>query len=124
MRLLLLAAALSACAGEPSEFSLARVQADVFDPSCAFSSCHGSADGEGALDLREGKAYASLVDVPSIASAGSILVVPGDPDASYLVAKCTPDAAIVDGRMPSDTEGLDADRLALLRSWIAEGAPE
>lgn len=123
MRSLLLLPLLAACADETSDATLARVQAEIFEPSCAFSSCHGAASGAGGLDLREGQAHAALVNVPSSASAGSTLVVPGDPDASYLVSKCTPDAEIVDARMPDGAEGLDDERLTLLRDWIAAGAP-
>lgn len=107
---------------EPEGATLARVQAEVFDASCAFSTCHGAASPAGGLDLRPENAHAALVNVP--ASTGDVLVVPGDPDASYLVAKVTPGAEIEGEPMPVGQDGLDDERLELLRGWIADGAPE
>ena len=48
-------------------------------------------------------------------------VVPGDPDASYLVEQVTPDA---DGFafMPQKGDPLHPDEVELIRRWIAEGA--
>lgn len=102
--------------------TLARVQEEVFDASCAFSTCHGASSPAGGLDLRPGSAHASLVDAP--ASTGDTLVVPGDPDASYLAVKCTPGSMVEGDPMPVGQDGLDADRLALLRGWIEAGAEE
>jgi hypothetical protein len=112
--------------GGDGEATLSRVQSEVFTPSCAFSSCHGSSGGGAAdLDLSEGAAWAEVVGVASSEAPDETLVVPGDASASYLVRKCTPGASgIVGDPMPDGGEGLDAERLALLVTWIDAGAGE
>lgn len=103
--------------------TLTRVQSEVFNASCAFSSCHGGSMGAGDLDLTEGAAHAALVGVESAAAPGQILVVAGDAAGSYLVQKCAAQAGIVGEPMPDgDADGLDAERLALLEAWIDAGA--
>ncbi len=124
---------LFACGVDPASDSsadgpamLSRVQSEIFTPSCAFSSCHGSSGGGAAdLDLTEGAAWAEVVGVASSDAPDQTLVVPGDASASYLVQKCTPGAAgIVGDPMPDGGEGLEAERLALLTAWIDAGALE
>jgi hypothetical protein len=124
---------LLACAGPDGgdtgtalEPTLANVQAEVFTPSCAFSSCHGG-DGGGAsdLDLSDGTAHAEIVGVEAVDAPGEILVVAGDSASSYLVKKCAAQAGIVGEPMPDgDADGLDAERLALLKAWIDAGAQD
>ena len=89
--------------------------------SCAFSSCHG---GNEFPDLTEGNAWASIVNVESRGQPGSILVVPGDADASYLVAKCEGAPGIEGEPMPKGYDAWEAERIAQLRAWIGAGALE
>ncbi len=49
-------------------------------------------------------------------------VNPGNPDQSYIVQKIQGTAA-VGGRMPLGQAALPQDRIDLIRSWIAAGAP-
>jgi hypothetical protein len=63
------------------------------------------------------------VDVPAEDQAGAVRVVPGDPDGSYLVQKLAAAEGIAGDPMPPP-EGLDAERLALVRAWIAAGAAQ
>ena len=65
--------------------------------------------------------YARLVDVASTAKDGAVLVVPGDPEGSYLVQKLEGAAGIEGDKMPQNGE-LEADRLQLIEDWIAAGA--
>lgn len=105
--------------------TFADIQEQVFTPSCAFSSCHGSSAPAAQLDLSDGAAWAEIVGVESTDNPGQTLVVAGDPDASYLVTKCTEGAADIVGEpMPQGSSGLDAERLALLRDWITDGAQD
>lgn len=105
--------------------TLADIQEQVFTPSCAFSSCHGTSSPAAQLDLTDGAAWAEIVGVESVDNPGQTLVVAGDPDASYLVAKCTEGAADLVGEpMPQGSSGLDGERLDLLRAWIADGAQD
>ncbi len=108
----------------PAEVTLTQVQADVFTASCAFSTCHSAVGGGAAdLDLSDGSAHAELVGVESTDNPGQILVVAGDSAASYLVKKCSAEAGIAGEPMPDgDPDGLDDERLALLRAWIDAGA--
>jgi hypothetical protein len=120
----------SACGGDPlpGDVSdagmpvLADVQARVFTPSCAFSTCHSGSAPAAGLDL-DSASRDAMVDVPSPVHGVSILVVPGDPDASYLYQKLAEDPPAVGDRMPIGSP-LDPTRLALVRAWIAAGAIE
>ncbi len=128
MRYVLLGLALCGCAVGDSdtevelEPTFTNVHSTVLQPSCAFSSCHGSADA-GDLTLTDAAAsYTALVDAPSSADPERILVVPGDPDASYLLQKLEAAADLVGEPMPPPAGGLDAAKVALVRDWIAAGA--
>lgn len=109
--------------------TLARVQAEVFDVGCSAKSCHSSTAKAGDLVLEAGKSHAELVGVAAVqakaAAEGALRVAAGDPDASFLLTKCTaPLAAEYGDVMPwGNSDGLDADKLALLRAWIEAGAP-
>lgn len=130
--ILSLGAALSACGddGGGGDVRLADVQAEVFDVGCTVQSCHSSTTRAGDLVLEAGKSRAELVDVPAVqaraAAEGMRRVVPGDPEASFLLLKCTaPLAADYGEVMPwGNADGLGAEELELLRGWIAAGAPE
>lgn len=121
----LLLVGLVACADKggdtaPSlEPTFTNVQGEVLVASCAFSTCHGS--GTGGLTLEDGMDPSSLVGVESVGSPGAILVVAGDPDASYLVQKLEGASGIVGDAMPPGG-ALEADRLQLVRDWIEAGA--
>ncbi|MEZ4234618.1 MAG: hypothetical protein R3F59_00315 [Myxococcota bacterium] len=102
--------------------TLARVQAEVFAPSCAFSTCH-AAPGASGLVLEDGRTYDAVVDVDSADNPGHVLVVPGDSAGSYLAAKLRGDADILGEPMPVGAP-LDDARLQLVLDWIDAGAPE
>jgi hypothetical protein len=111
--------------GPPATFAV--LQRTIFNTGCATLSCHGTARA-GALDLRPESAYASLVGVladnPVARAAGTLRVVPGDPERSFLVAKLR--GTLVDGegtRMPQVGPPLPAAKIDLVRRWIAAGAP-
>lgn len=87
---------------------------EILDASCG--SCHNASLAQGGLDLQSDP-RAALVDVPS--SAGDIYVVPGDPDASYLIERLESDTA----PMPP-TGGLPAESIDIIRQWIADGASD
>lgn len=100
----------------------AGVQA-VFSRSCGGSGCHlNEMTPGGLLDLSEGKALASLVDVPSGQSSMK-RVVPGNPDASYIMCKISPDCANRKlERMPKGGLALNPADIEVVRAWIASGA--
>ena len=71
--------------------------------------CHGGAGGL-LLDTYEG-----LID----GGDSGALVVPGDPDASLLIGRL--DGSVGD-QMPLMAPALSANEIAVIRTWIAEGA--
>ena len=95
------------------------LESDIFLPSCGFSSCHGA--GTGDLTIASGQTYDALVGVASSSEPDQTLVVPGDADASYLMAKLEGRAAVGDA-MPSGGGGLDEETLDRIRAWIEAGA--
>lgn len=108
----------------PPAPTFTRVRAEVLLPSCALSSCHGKARGApGGLRLGNapGPDHAELVDVPATLAEGEVLVIPGDPDRSYLVRKIEDAADIVGQSMPPGVT-LSAEHKQLVRDWIAAGA--
>lgn len=102
--------------------TLTTVQAEVFDKSCAFSTCHGDGGGSGHLSLTPGVSLANLVGVAADGDPTRTRVIPGDPDGSYLVMKLEEAEGIVGDAMPSVP--LDEARIELVREWIAEGAQD
>lgn len=115
---LLLAAA---CGGEtPATFS--EVQSAVFTPSCAFSSCHSGTNPQAGLDLTA-SSYSRIVGVAAMGESDETLVVAGDPEASYLLKKLEARDIQVGDTMPPGGQTLSEERIALVRSWIAAGAP-
>jgi hypothetical protein len=74
------------------------------------------------LNLVQGRSHAALVGQPSRGKAGAVLVVPGDPDNSYLIKKLDGTADIAGGRMPRTGPHLTAGQLRIIRRWIELGA--
>lgn len=118
---------LAACGGPDStgdtglEPTFANVQAEVFTPSCAFSTCHAS-PGASGLVLEDGEAWASVVDVESADNPGAVLVIPGDSEGSYLMAKLRGDLGIVGVSMPQNGS-IDPAMVEIVAAWIDAGAP-
>lgn len=91
--------------------------------SCGGSGCHIGEDAPAAgLDLSSGRARVALRGRSS-ERAGRMIVVPGDPDGSYLLCKLEAACAAREGttRMPLGS-ALTPDELAIVREWIASGA--
>jgi hypothetical protein len=116
VRLLVLAPLVAAC-GPPG--TLSKVEADVFVKSCAQTSCHKGGSGAGELNL-EGRTFSRLVNGKTTVP-GEVMVVPGKPEASLLMKRLKGTAPY--SVMPA-AEQLDAERLELVRSWIAAGAKD
>jgi hypothetical protein len=134
-------AMLAACSSEPSAPLDASVPKDggpptwegmqlLFGQRCTFSSCH-SARAAGGLVLLPESAYANLL-APSTQVPAMLRVRPGDPDASYLLRKidgtmsalaacATP--TVCGTSMPQSDEIMSASVRAVVRAWIADGAP-
>ncbi|MBR57504.1 MAG: hypothetical protein CMH54_05520 [Myxococcales bacterium] len=111
------------CEVEPTFTSL---QTSYFKTSCAFGSCHGGDNPEAGLDLSENGSYGDLINVEAVLAPGRILVIPNDPDNSYLYEKVTANPPAVGALMPIGTaEPVDPEcRIKMLRQWIEDGAQD
>jgi hypothetical protein len=104
----------------------------VFAQSCDGSGCHSSQfPGGGLASLDDYDAgYAGLIneDATCFNTSFATRVVPGDPDASYLVekleAKLENRAADGCSSMPLTGDALTAEQIAGIRAWITSGAPK
>lgn len=113
--------------------SFARIQREIFDPSCA--ACHAAGSGtarQSRLVLSADSSYQQLVGVPSlqqIAKADNVTrVKPFRADSSLLYHKL----AWIPGHHSRDygnlmpmgtTQGVTAGQLEYVRRWIEAGAP-
>ncbi|MFC1485471.1 c-type cytochrome domain-containing protein [Candidatus Latescibacterota bacterium] len=86
--------------------------------SCA--TCHLGGQISGGLDLSK---YENIVNRPSTKRSDLMLILPGDPDNSYLFIKVTGAPGIMGQKMPLGGS-LSTGQLNLLRDWILAGASE
>jgi len=104
----------------PLTASFASIQDNVFTPVC--TGCHAGAAAPVGLRLDAASSYALLVGVASGEVSSLQRVAPGRPDDSYLIQKLEGRAA-VGSRMPLGGPFLDDATIAVIRQWIAAGAP-
>ena len=116
----------SGAAGAPG--TLSDVQA-IFDDRCVL--CHDATKvglpSYPQLSLTAGNARASLVNKQGLEVCGGTLVVPGNPDQSYLVHKLSDATPCEGSRMPRPYEigtvpPLTEAQMTTIRSWISAGA--
>jgi len=134
---LALAALLSAC-GAPAvgppipgggqaalEPTITSISQNIFTPRCLGSACHSEGGGS-RLDLTEGRAWASLVNVPAEQPTLPLMeVAPLDPTNSYLMLKLLGTQASAGGccqAMPPEGP-LEPEELQVISDWIFSGAP-
>jgi mono/diheme cytochrome c family protein len=95
---------------------------EIFEEWC--TSCHSGggnpASDPAGVDLAV--PLSSLVGIPSIAN-GKPLVVPGDPDASYLLLKMKGGEGMEGELMPLGDDPLKAEQLQVIADWIATLPP-
>lgn len=117
--------------------TVARAEIDeIFRLSCSFSSCHGEKPGKGDLYLplpAAGDWHPNVVNVPSKIHKTMKLVVPFDPQNSFLVHKLTDGSCAlakdcVSGtcgdRMPQGSDPLPPAQRDAIVEWIRAGAPQ
>jgi len=75
------------------------------------------------MALDHDSAYDAIVNVASPRKTGALRIVPGNPDASYLVQKVEGASGIVGVRMPQGGPYLSDGQIMILRRWIQLGAP-
>jgi hypothetical protein len=104
----------------------------ILAESCGTLGCHDATPlAQAGLDLVSPGVEARVVGVNVVAPmcANRILVIAGDPDASYLLDKVLPAGGICGTPMPVGSN-LDADEIEVLRQWIidlgepGDGAPD
>ena len=113
------------------EPNFASIQRDIFETAdsagrVACVGCHTSTgrNPSGGLNLNHDVAYEQLINLASRGKPSAVRVVPGNPDASYLVQKLEGAADIAGRRMPfSGAPFLTDGQILILRRWIAIGAP-
>jgi hypothetical protein len=108
------------------------VFAQVLEPRCTFSSCHSAPTVAAKLDLSRERACNALVEAASCLFPQRKLVVPSDPDDSFLMHKLTgtglsdaPTGNCSTGSnvpMPLGGKAIPKHEIDLVRSWIAAGA--
>ncbi|MBI1321440.1 MAG: DUF1553 domain-containing protein [Candidatus Hydrogenedens sp.] len=101
-------------AQEPVHY--ARDVARILSNNCF--TCHGPDEKERKAGLRLDRFEGATAP----ARSGAAAIVPGDPDGSPLIARIL--SHDLDERMPPESKGgaLPPESIALLRSWIAQGA--
>ena len=104
----------------PIPTRLAAIEAEIFAPSCTFSSCHGATSPEQGMSLTS-PAWSAIVGVSSTEVPEVVRVAPGDPERSYLWLKVSNASPLVGVRMPPD-QPLPSSALDAIRGWIAAGA--
>jgi hypothetical protein len=95
--------------------STTLVRETVFKVQCR---CHWGLNSPADLDLALENLEPRLVRRRSVDCENQMLVVPGDPDSSYLFRKLIDPAPRCGTEMPPGTR-LSEDDLQLVRSWIA-----
>ena len=110
--------------------TFASIQRDIFEAADSSgrkncTACHSSIGRtpSGGMSLDHDVAYDSIVNGMSSRKPGSIRIVPGDPDGSYLVHKVEGASDIVGVRMPQGGPYLSPGQITILRRWIEIGAP-
>ena len=110
--------------------TFSSIQREIFETNdasgrAACTGCHTDVgrNPSGGLNLRHETAYANLVGVAGRGKAGTVRVIPGDAENSYLVHKLEGTSDIVGERMPR-TGGpyLTAGQMAIIKRWIETGA--
>ena len=84
----------------------------IFNQNC--TSCHGG------VRQKSGVSFIFREEALGRGKSGRSTIVPGDPDASELMARVTSNDPEV--RMPYHAPPLQPDQIRLLRQWIKEGA--
>jgi hypothetical protein len=135
---ILVSAALGACDESLSDLAgptpnlqptFTSIQREIFESTdqagrTACVTCHTGANPFTTLNLREGVSYNGLVNAPSRQKPGATIVIPGDPENSYLVHKLEGRSGIVGERMPRNQGPfLTSGQMLIIRRWIELGAP-
>ena len=109
----------------PATFS--TIQSDVILLGCAVSGCHDNRANPAAnLSLVNAEtSYNQMVNQPSTQLPGMKMVLPGDPDNSYLVHKLRGTHLSIGGtgqNMPQYAAALPQGQIDRIVQWVLDGA--
>lgn len=128
--LLAATAVITGCAARPVglEPTTESVVTNILAPSCGTSGCHSQPEPQQGLDLSSGEAImrTAVSRPPTVGSAPRLypaIIVPGDPDASFLVAKITLPGADEGVPMPPTDFMLTDEAVQTIRDWIRAMPP-
>lgn len=116
----------ASAAGPPT---LSAIRSEIFNGTCALGNCHAAPTLAARLDLGGNDLCRNLLR-KSCLFPSKVLVLPGKPEASFLLDKLrgtglegTPDpaCATTNDRMPSDRP-LSGGQIAQIEAWIQIGA--
>lgn len=93
------------------------LRTSVFARDCSSSACHGGSDPAGSLDLALPGWETKVIGAAASECGGQVLVVPGDPEGSYLFRKLVDAKPACGSRMPKGSTPDDA-QVACVRAWI------
>ena len=96
----------------------------IFLAKCATNACHSGARPAQGLALGSAAAtYAGTVNVASTECAANKLVLPNQPDQSYLIWKLQGSGPCFMGSQMPKGQPLTTAEITTVRSWILSGAP-
>lgn len=101
------------------EATSAFLSENIFSKSCAFSSCHSNASSASAgLQLHDEPSLLALINKPSAQDPNKMLILPKDPQNSYLVKKMRGEnIAENTDSMPPNASLCEA-KIELVEEWI------
>jgi hypothetical protein len=100
-----------------------REIAPILEEKCAV--CHLTGQEAGNISLVADNAVASLVGVNAVGAPNVKRVVPGEPEASYLISKLEGthgEVGGLGGQMPFGGPPLSIVEIAKIRRWVKDGA--
>ncbi len=89
---------------------------------CLTSACHGGEFPSSSYDLRTYESW--FVSGADARRIGACEIVPGDPENSFLLEKLRSDNPRVGLQMPLERDPLTEEEIALVETWIREGAQD
>lgn len=96
----------------------------IFTATCTGPACHAGAKPQQGLNLSSAaSSYAGLVNVASQQCPATKLVLPLQPDMSYMVWKIQGAGTCFTGSQMPKGAPLSAAQISTIRSWISAGAP-
>jgi hypothetical protein len=95
----------------PMAATFDSIQANIFTPKCASSSCHGGATPAANLALDALHSYGDLINIPSTEKPSEMRVKPGSAMESFLVQ-----------HMQNGADGASQTDLSFIVQWITDGA--